>query len=204
MLKGARFCAIERYSMVLALSKFGQFSPLPLTVTSTLDSLPGTHTLSFYGSYYSSPYLTFVPVEGFTNQPPSPTDTGPRGVCSGTAGSGPWSTLQDLSADQQALMAREDPNCGFPFVDVANIWNNLGAFANPGALANLPPGASWQQITELLNNPASTATQALEGGAAQLIAEICEATGGKPAAVCSSSSVQQWQSEVSLQSSEGD
>ena len=189
--EGCPYCAVDRWSMVVALSQFGTFSPLPLTVSSTIDNYPATNTLSFYGARYSSPYLTFVPVEGYTNQPASPSDTGPGGVCDGF----PWSTLQDLSSDQQALLAQENPNCGggVPFVDVANVWDNFSAYADPQVIQ----GMSWKQIAGDLKSPSSTMTQALDGGAEQLVAEICEATGGEPTSVCSPSVVQQWQAELS-------
>ncbi len=189
--EGCPYCAVDRWSMVLALSQFGQFSPLPLSVSSSIDIFPGTNTFSFYGARYSSPYVTFVPVEGYTNQPASPTDTGPGGVCDGF----PWSTLQDLSSAQQALLAQQNPNCqyGVPFVDVANMWDNASSFADPQVIQ----GMSWTQIASDLNNPSSTVAQSIEGGAEQLVAEICEVTGEQPTSVCSSSVVQQWQASLS-------
>jgi len=188
--EGCPFCGADRWSMVLALSQFGQFSPLPVTVSSSIDVYPGTNTFSFYGARYSSNYVTFVPVEGYTNQPGSPTDTGPGGVCDGA----PWSTLQDLSPALQAVLAQENPNCegGFPFIDVANVWDNYGSYSDPQALQNL----SWTQIASDLTNPDSTVAQAIEGGAEQLVAEICEATSGQPASVCSSSVIQEWEAQL--------
>jgi hypothetical protein len=189
--EGCPYCAVDRWSMVLALSQFGQFSSVPLTVSSTIDNFPGTNTFSFYGAQYSSPYVTFVPVEGYTNQPASPTDTGPGGVCDGF----PWSTLQDLSSAQQSLLAQENPNCefGVPFLDVANMWDNYSSYADPEVIQ----GMSWQQIASSLNNPNSTVAQSIEGGAEQMVAEICEVTGEQPTSVCNSSVVQQWQASLS-------
>jgi len=134
--------------------------------------------------------VTFVPVEGYTNQPASPTDTGPGGVCDGF----PWSTLQDLSSAQQTLLAQENPNCeyGVPFLDVANMWDNYSSYADPQVIQ----GMSWTQIAGDLNNPDSTVAQSIEGGAEQLVAEICEVTGEQPTSVCGSSVVQQWQASL--------
>ncbi|MGH9090791.1 MAG: DUF929 family protein [Acidimicrobiales bacterium] len=188
--EGCPYCGIERWSMIVALSQFGQFSPLALDVSSTIDVYPGTSTLTFDGSTYSSPYLSFVPVEGFTNQPPSATDTGPGGDCSYSPGKGPWGTLQDLSSDQQALIAQYDPSCSFPFLDVANKWiTPFSAYSDPQAIQ----GMSWQSIADALANPASEVAQSIDGAAVILTGEICEVTGEQPSTVCDANAVQQWQ-----------
>ena len=63
------FCAAERWALTVALSRFGTFSGLAGTHSSSTDVYPDTQTLSFYGSHYTSPYLDFQPVEETTNQP---------------------------------------------------------------------------------------------------------------------------------------
>ena len=67
---GAEFCPIcatERWPMLVALSHFGTFANVSQTHSAVSDGdIP---TLSFYGSTYRSPYLTFTPVETTTNQP---------------------------------------------------------------------------------------------------------------------------------------
>jgi hypothetical protein len=189
--EGCPYCAVDRWSMVLALSQFGRFSPLALNVSDSYDVYPGTNTFTFYGSTYSSPYLSFVPVEGFTNQPaPSSAPGGPGGVCD--APNQKWSTLQELSSQQQALMAEYNSNCSFPFLDVANEWTTIGSYSDPSVIE----GMSWQQITSALANPSSAAAQAVEGGAVLLTAEICEATSGQPGRVCDSSIVQQYETQI--------
>ena len=70
-------------------------------------------------------------------------------------------------------------------MDVANVWDNFGAYADPQFIQ----GMSWKQIAAALG-------QSIEGGAVQLIAEICQATGGQPATLCGSSVVQQWEAEL--------
>jgi len=188
--EGCPFCAVQRWSMVVALSQFGQFSPLAPSVSSPIDSFPGTNTLSFYGSRYNSPYLTFVPVEGFTNQPPSATDTGPGGDCTVAPGKGDWGTLQDLSPGQQAIIAQYDPGCGFPFLDVANKWITVdSAYSDPQAIQ----GMSWQQVADALTNPNTEVAQSIDGAAVILTGEICEVTGERPSNVCDAPAVQQWQ-----------
>jgi hypothetical protein len=189
--EGCPYCAVQRWSMVVALSQFGHFSPLAPSVSSPIDGFPGTNTLSFYGSSYNSRYLTFVSVEGFTNQPPSATDTGPGGDCTVAPGKGPWGTLQDLSPGQQALVAQYDPSCGFPFLDVANRWItvNSGGYSDPQAIQ----GMSWQQVADALTNPNTEVAQSIDGAAVILTGEICEVTGQQPSTVCDAPAVQQWQ-----------
>ena len=86
------YCAAERWSLAVALSRFGTFSNLSGTHSSDSDVFPDTQTLSFYGSSYSSPYVDFQPVEEETNQP---------------AGDG-YQTLQTPTAAQSALVAKYD------------------------------------------------------------------------------------------------
>ncbi len=63
------YCAAERWAMVAALSRFGTFSGLKITASSHTDVDPETHTFSFYGSTYTSPYINFVPIETDSNVP---------------------------------------------------------------------------------------------------------------------------------------
>ena len=68
---GAEFCpvcATERWAMFIALSKFGTFVPQPGEIHSALRD-GDIQTLTFYKTKYSSPYLSFTPVETTTNQP---------------------------------------------------------------------------------------------------------------------------------------
>ena len=51
-------CAAERWALVMALSKFGTFTTLKGTTSSTAGTSPKTPTFSFYGAAYSSKYLT--------------------------------------------------------------------------------------------------------------------------------------------------
>ncbi len=187
--EGCPFCAVQRWSMVVALSQFGHFSPLAPSASSPIDGYPGTKTFTFYGSSYNSPYLSFVPVEGLTNQPPSATDTGPGGDCSTAPGKGNWGTLQDLSPAQQAIMAQYDPTCVFPLIDVANKWISLGPYSDPQAIQ----GMSWQQVANALTNPNTEVAQSIDGAAVILTGEICQVTGEQPSNVCDAAAVRQWQ-----------
>src|SRR5580700_7583712 len=53
------YCAAERWAMVVALSKFGTFSNLSQTTSSSTDGYPSTPTFTFYQSVYTSQYIDF-------------------------------------------------------------------------------------------------------------------------------------------------
>ena len=75
-------CGYERWALVVALSKFGKFSNLSYLLSSPTDG--NISTVTFYGSSYTSNYITFVSVETTTRDPNT--------------------QLQTISADQQSLM----------------------------------------------------------------------------------------------------
>ena len=57
------YCAAMRWSMAIALSRFGTLSPLHGIHSSSTDTDPNTATLTFYKTGYTSKYLDFTPVE---------------------------------------------------------------------------------------------------------------------------------------------
>jgi hypothetical protein len=63
------YCAAERWAMVAALSRFGTFTNLGQTHSSSTDVFPDTPTLSCHGASYTSQYLAFQGVEMQSNQP---------------------------------------------------------------------------------------------------------------------------------------
>src|SRR5215470_8390485 len=61
------YCAAMRWSMAVALSRFGTLStPLHGIHSASNDAFPDTATLTFYKTGYNSKYLTFTPVENLT------------------------------------------------------------------------------------------------------------------------------------------
>jgi hypothetical protein len=181
--------------MVLALAQFGTFSPLALSVSSPSEAL--IRTFSFYASQFASSYVTFVPVEGYTNQPNLPGEP----LCEGRPAY-PWSILQAPTPSEQELINRYDgyepcPGVanGIPFLDVANTWTTVGSYASPLVIERM----SWQQITASLSNPGSAAGQAIDGGAELLSAQICEVDHAQPARVCSSPVIRRYQEEIKSQ-----
>ena len=162
------YCAAMRWSMAVALSRFGTFTtPLHGIHSSSTDTDPNTPTLTFYKSSYSSPYLTFTPVEN---------ETISRGP------------LQNTTAAQQALWQKYDSSAsgvGYPFISFGNKYVIKTPTYDPGVLA----GMSWAQVATALHNPNSPVAQGALGTANLITAAICKMTGGQPGNVCTSAGV---------------
>jgi Domain of unknown function (DUF929) len=160
------FCAAQRWPLVLALSRFGTFSGLSATHSSTTDVYPDTKTFSFYGSTYTSASLDFTSVELETNQ------------VSGNS----YATLQTPDATEAALFSKYDASPyttqpgSIPFLDIGNKYVEVGAGLTPQVLQ----GLSMQQIAGQLNDKNSQVALAVDGEANRIVAAITAATGIKP------------------------
>ena len=62
------FCALERWSLMVALSHFGTFSGVEYMQSSSTDVDPNTPTFTFANATYTSQYITFVAVEELNQQ----------------------------------------------------------------------------------------------------------------------------------------
>ena len=162
------YCAAMRWSMAIALSRFGEFTtPLQGIHSSSTDTDPNTATLTFYKTGYASKYLKFTPVENLTVS---------------------HSSLQSLTSEQNALWAKyePDPNTrGYPFIDFGNKLILKGPIYDPKVLA----GKSWSQIAAVLHDPSSPITQNVAGAANYVTGAICKMTNNQPSDVCSSPAV---------------
>lgn len=176
------FCAVQRWGMIVALSRFGTFSNLSLMQSSPAEP-PVIRTFTFFGSSYRSRYLSFVPVEVLSNVP--------RGFG--------FRRLQHLTPSESALVNRFDPPGQTPFIDVANRFIRFDSMVQPRLLR----GMSWTQIAGSLRHPKSIAAQAIAGEAEELTAELCVATNGKPASVCSAAIVRQYEAALPLLNGRG-
>ena len=172
------YCALLRWSLIGALSKFGTFSNLKIIRSSLTDSAgPNIPTFTFaHGVTYSSPYLSFVPREIFSNVPDASSVTG-------------YAPFQTLTKEESSLFSSIGQD-GFPFVDFGGVAAQVGSESTspgPPALSNL----SWQQVASDLSNLKSSQAQMILGGINYDTAAICKMTGGKPGKVCSQPVVQQ-------------
>jgi hypothetical protein len=154
------YCAAERWSVVVALDRFGSFTNLHASSSSDLDVYPDTPTFTFHGSQYSSQYLTFESVElEDRNQKP----------------------LETPTPTQSAQMQRYDPDGSIPFLDIGNQYLQIGSAYSVAVLVN----QSWNSIANQLNNPSSLITQNIVANANYIAAAICRLTNNQPASVCS-------------------
>jgi thiol-disulfide isomerase/thioredoxin len=163
------YCAAERWSMVVALSRFGTFQNLHFTTSSSSDVFPNTPTFSFTGSSYQGAYLDFDAADLETR------DRKP---------------LRPLTAPETQVWQTYDAAGNIPFVDIANRYAAIGQ----GVPANLLQGMTWQQIGGALSNPNSPVTRAIVGNANWLTAAICKLP--QPAEIptapiCSSATIKQ-------------
>lgn len=170
------YCAAERWPMIIALSRFGAFTGLRASRSSSTDVYPDTPTFSFIGSHYASPYLTFTPVE----------DRDRAGK-----------PLQTLTPAQQKLLATYDgppyvAQGGIPFVYFAGKYLQVSASYDPAVLH----GKTMSQIATALHDPTSSIAQAVDGAANGLTATLCSVTGDKPAAVCDTPAINQLQARL--------
>jgi hypothetical protein len=162
------YCATERWAMVVALSRFGTFSGLHGIYSSSTDTPASVPTVTFYKSTYTSPYLTFTPVETTTQDRNTP--------------------LQTPTAAQQALLNKYDAppyvsaqsKGAIPFIDFGNKYLVSGAQYNPAVLA----GMTWSQVAAALKDPASPVAKGANGAANLLTAAICKLTNNQPSNVC--------------------
>jgi len=174
------YCAAERWSMIVALSRFGTFSGLSTIHSASVNGAgesepyPNTPTWTFHGATYTSQYLTFTPVEMQTNIPDKSTGT--------------YTNLETPTKAQQALLNKYDvppyvpsgSNGAIPFVDFGNKYLIAGASYNPQVLS----GLSWATIASDLKNPDSNVAKAIDGTANYMTAAICKLTNNSPASAC--------------------
>jgi Domain of unknown function (DUF929) len=166
------YCGTERWSMIVALSRFGTFRGLKEIRSSSADVYPLTATWTFYGTTFTSKYITFIPVEEYSDTPAD----------------GGFTTLQPLTPAQQALFTKYDrlpyvPAAdadAIPFVDFGDMYLIIGSSYSPGVLSRL----SWEQIAADLSRPSTPVARAVDGTANYITAALCELTHDTPATAC--------------------
>jgi hypothetical protein len=161
------YCAAMRWSMAVALSRFGSFGPFTGIHSNSTDVDPNTATLTFYKQQYSSKYLTFTPIENET------------------VSHGP---LQNPTKAQQALWAKYDSSnggLGYPFIDFGGKVVLTGPLYDPAVLK----GLTWAQISSQLSNPNSTVSKNVLGAANYVTAAICKMTNDTPSTICKAGAI---------------
>lgn len=159
------YCAAERWPLIIALSRFGSFTGLQTTTSSSTDIFPNTVTFTFRNASYASQYIELRPVE-----------TSDRD----------GNRLQTPTAPEQQLVSRYNPAGSIPFVDIGNKYAFNGAMYTPDVIG----GMSWLAVAGALKDPTSTQAKAILGSANLITAAICKSIGDQPAAVCSAAAIQ--------------
>lgn len=171
------YCAAERWSMAVALSRFGKLSGTTFTASSGSDVYPNTSTLDFKDTTYTSKYLDFQPYEA-EDRNQNPLQTVP------SAANNLWGVLS------AKYVSNHQP--GFPFLDYGNKWIMTGPTYVPDKLA----GLTQTQIADQLADPTTDVAKGVDGAANIITATICNITNNQPASVCSSNTITTIQSEI--------
>ena len=158
------FCGVTRWSMIIALSKFGNFTGLEYMLSSGTDVNANTPTFTFANANYTSPYISLVTVEHWDRSD---------------------NIYQPLTTDEQSLESQYDSAGSIPFIDFANQYSIVGALGGLGAIDL--SGMNWTQVVTQLRAPGSAPAQAIVGEANYFISAICAIDGGHPSSVCSQS-----------------
>jgi len=158
------YCAAERWSMIMALSRFGTFTGLKEMSSTSSDVDPDTSSFTFVDSHYSSQWIDFSSTELYDRND---------------------NALQTPSSQVESLYTTYDQppytaSNGFPFLDIAGRYVLYQTSYDPAILQ----GLSWAQIAADLSTASNPITQAIVGNANWLTAAICEATGNQPSSVC--------------------
>lgn len=159
------YCAAQRWPLIIALSRFGTFSGLQTTTSSSSDVYPNTPTFTFRSATYTSSYIEFRAVEtADRDQKP----------------------LQSPTAAEEQLITRYNTSNSIPFVDFGNRYAFNGATYSPDLIG----GMSWLAVADSLKQPESTQAKAIIGSANLITAAICKMTSDKSTTVCGSATIQ--------------
>ena len=115
------YCAAQRWAIVTALARFGTFSHLGATRSSSIDVYPSTPTFSFHGSTFTSPYLVLSAVETNSNKIVNQH----------------YAPLDQPTAEQIKAYNTYNSSNAIPFVDIANRYVVTGASYDPVVLKGL-------------------------------------------------------------------
>jgi thiol-disulfide isomerase/thioredoxin len=156
------FCMAEDWSMIVALSKFGNFSGIEYMMSETNYNYSNTAGFTFVSSHYTSQYVSLVTVE-YENRVQGP--------------------LQTVSNSEYSTEQKYDPGLEIPFIDFANEYTTFTSQYSPVVISNL----NWTEIASQLNSTNSSVANSIDGAANSLISAVCKIDGGQPASVCGQS-----------------
>lgn len=166
------YCAAERWAMIIALMRFGNFTNLHLMTSSSTDYSPSTPTFDFYNSTYTSNYVSFITVEETTNTK---------------------APLQTPNSSEDTILSNYDPSGGIPFLFFAGKYVWISANYDPYSVLYQ---RNWSAIAAQLDNASSVQAQAIVGTANLMTAQICKVD-NNTAPICSQPYVTNIESSIS-------
>ena len=178
------YCAVMRWAIVIALSRFGSFHGLKQIESSSTDSAAiNVPTFSFHGATYTSKYLTFSPTE-YADRLGNNFETPPA---------------QDLKAVETYAFPPYTPQAdeaGIPFIDVGGKYYSVGvsSYMQAQAITLQNGGPGRLAIAKAMADPSSSVGKGIYAPitiaqANYLSAAICATNGDQPASVCTSKGV---------------
>lgn len=159
------YCASERWALVAALDRFGDFTGLEPTRSADNDG--NLATVSFVNSKYTSDYVAFRAWE-----------TQDRN----------GKELQKVPDDVTAMLTKNNPRGSIP-------WTSFGTHETIGSGVPVDPFASltgddaWTKIVDQMKTGTGDVGQPVMASANAITAQICVLTNGQPANVCTSKAV---------------
>ena len=160
------FCAAERWALVDALERFGTLSQITPSQSAIADGVnTPIPTYDFTRAQFASPVVDFQHVDVADQH---------------------GNLLQQLTAAQQAMVDRNDPRGGIPFLDIGDAYVQVSS----GYAPSLLQGLSFAQVKQALADPTSTVGQTIHLEGTRITALICKLAGSVPQAVCQDPAVQ--------------
>ncbi len=172
------YCAAQRWPLVIALSKFGEFHSLHSFLLQSDSGGRGIPTFSFHGAKYTSRYVEFVGKEL------SLTRRGPDGKHL------PLDSL--TSAQKRQFSHLTNGHRDVPLIDIADKYVVSGSQYDPSMVT----GTSTQDVTRQILDSNSPTSAAIRGSAWSLVAAICDTTHMRPHRVCGNPYTEQLRKEI--------
>ncbi len=176
------FCAVTRWSLIIALMRFGNFTNLHYMTSSSTDIYPSTPTFTFYNSTFYSNTINFISVEEQTNTEKSLQVPTRQEIL----------IFKKLNVYNQLLphYARG----GIPFIDFGNSTVSVGALVSPSLIYK----QNWNIIISQIKNLNSSDSQAIIGAANIFTAEICGINNNTPLNICNQNYVKTIQKNLNI------
>lgn len=167
------YCATERWSLVAALERFGNFTGL--TETRSAQNEGDIPTVSFVGSTYKSDDISFQAVETQDRD---------------------HKPLEQMPTDLEKLFGKYNAPPYVPEKSAGAIpWMFYGTHQTVGSgvpvqsFTNLAQDTAWTTIVDQMRTGKGEYGQPIMANANAITAQICQLTKGKPTDVCTSPAV---------------